>query len=207
MWCYVNFRSVITVIRLNNRQTGATMTVKKFYKTEAEFARFYAGLKLMHCPHCRHCGCLILHGYLKGFADAEGSCQIKRGRRVFCSNRNKKDGCGRTFSLLMTTFIRRFRLPATALWRFLDNIRVGKNKIRAFADAGSALGQTSCYRLYQLFKQSQVRIRTRLSQIKPPPLADTHYPVIQTIEHLAAVFDGHDCPVAQFQYCFQSSFL
>lgn len=184
------------------------MTVKKFYKTEDEFEQLHAGLKLTACPHCRICGCLILHGYLKAYEDARGSGQIRRGRRIFCSNRNQKNGCGRTFSILMTAFIRCFRISAIVLWRFLDNIRKGHGKSRAFAEAGSNLGPTSCYRLYLRFRQSQAHIRTRLSQLKdPPPATDTDDPTIQTIGHLTAAFDGHDCPVAQFQHCFQVSFL
>lgn len=195
---YVNSNYVITI---------AAMAATIFYKTEEAFERFHARLKLEACPHCRRCGCLILHGYLEAYDDVH-SHPVRRGRRIFCSNRNQKNGCGRTFAILMTGFIYRFRVSAAALWRFLENIKKGKSKLQAFVHAGSDLAPANCYRLYQRFRQNQSRIRPCLSRIKaPPPVRETADPVVQTVCHLKSIFKDNLCPVAQFQYVFQASFL
>ncbi|MCK5543067.1 MAG: hypothetical protein KAI40_10275, partial [Desulfobacterales bacterium] len=61
-----------------------------------------ANLKIYACPHCNCCGCLILHGFLYGYDDTDF---VRRGHRIFCSNRNLRSGCGRTFPMLKSRFI------------------------------------------------------------------------------------------------------
>jgi len=184
------------------------MILKKYYKTEAEFTQLHARLKLMNCPHCRHSGFLILHGCLYGLADTKATQHIKRGHRIFCSNRKQRKGCGRTFSILIAAFIQRFRIPAKALWRFLDSLMDGKSKVQAFQDSGTNLDQTNTYRIYQRFRYNQGRIRTYLSRIKDPPQPNqTNTPALLTILHLKSVFLNSPCPVSQFQHYFQASFL
>jgi hypothetical protein len=60
------------------------------------------GLKLTPCSHCRQTGALIGHGLLRGYAE-RSSDVVVRGRRIFCSNRDQRPGCGRTFSVLLST--------------------------------------------------------------------------------------------------------
>jgi len=164
-------------------------------------------LKLILCPHCNLSGFLILHGYLYGYSETDSN-RIRRGHRIFCSNRDNKNGCGKTFSVLKSTFIKNFVITAITLWCFLDNLRKGLSLIEAFRQTASSMGETNSYRLFRKFKNNQVRIRTYLSHLKDPPrLKQVAAPTIQTIVHLKQVFSHSLCPICDFQHHFQTSFL
>ena len=181
--------------------------MKQFYKTEEEFQDTYSKLKLLMCPHCSVSGCLILHGYLYGYLE-NGMDRIKRGHRIFCSNRKRGIGCGRTFSILVSVFIKNFMISAHTLGCFLLKVTEGMSLAEAFRGSGTHMGQTSTYRLFRTFRYHQVRIRTLLTSLKDPPgLKHITDPAIGTILHLKTVFKQSSCPVSQFQYHFQTSFL
>ncbi len=181
--------------------------IKTFYKSEEEFSDFYVMLKLILCPHCQTRGYLILHGFLYGYSETDSN-RIRRGHRIFCSNRNNRTGCGKTFSVLKSTFIKNFVISANTLWCFLDMVSKDNNLSSAFKDSGSAMQATSFYRIFTKFRYNQVRIRTKLTSIKDPPLLESlKDAAIQTIVHLKSIFQHHPCPVSQFQNHFQTSFL
>ncbi len=190
---------------------GGVLLIPEFYSTEDEFKQFYANIKLLLCPHCRRVGSLILHGYLYGYAPegilgCEETDLVQRGRRIFCSNRNNRFGCGKTFSLLLAGCIRNFMVFAKLLSGFLEKIQQGFCPAEAARKVGLEMSTTTIYRLYKKFRLNQSRIRSYLLRLKaPPPLCDTDDPVIQTIFHLTSVFKT--CAVSQFQHCFQTSFL
>jgi hypothetical protein len=180
----------------------------RFYKTQAQLTDFCSKLKLTLCPHCNLSGSLILHGYLYGYSEHGHSQRIIRGRRIFCSNRNNKCGCGRTFSILAAGFLPGFVIGAQSLWRFFDHIKNGAGRACAFRDAGLSMAQTSIYRLFKKLTLNQVRIRTFLARINAPPQAPhVQNPVILTILHLCRVFAGAACPIAEFQHHFQAPFF
>ena len=176
----------------------------RFYKTPAEFEAFYARLKLCLCPHCKLSGFLILHGYLYGYCE-QGNKPIHRGRRIYCSNRNNKNGCGRTFCVLPALVLPKLRISAQCLWWFLENVKNGFGLAQAFRSAGGTLSPSSIYRLFKKFSLNQTRIRTFLSRRKDPPETEhVQSPIIQTILHLKNTFDTAVCPIAEFQIRFQA---
>jgi hypothetical protein len=150
---------------------------------------------------------LILHGFLYGYAESDMSI-IKRGHRIFCSNRHQRKGCGKTFSLLLSTFIKNFTISTHTLWRFVKGIAKGLRPAEAFRQTGCSMERTSPYRLLRRLKYNQVRIRTCLTSLRDPPGDEKiHNPLIQTILHLKHAFHQHPCPISAFQYDFQRSFL
>lgn len=178
----------------------------RFYKKQLQFQAFYLKLKLMICPHCNLRGCLILHGYLYGYSD-RGNARIRRGHRIYCSNRYKKGGCGKTFSVLAAGVLPKFTVSADSLWRFLENIKNGLEPARAFRMTGCRMTQSAVYRLFKKFWDNQARIRSFLSRIKDPPAAHVQSPAIQTILHLHSAFNDAACPITDFQCHFQTSFF
>jgi hypothetical protein len=181
--------------------------VKQYYKTEEEFKDIHARLKLTLCPHCNARGFLILHGYLYGYSET-GMERIRRGHRIFCSNRKMKKGCGRTFSILISVLIKNFILSTETLWCFLDKVKDGMSLAESFRASGSDMSDGAIYRILRKFRHNQVYIRTLLTGRRAPPdIKHVKDPVIQTIIHLKTAFNGSLCPVSQFQYHFQTSFL
>jgi hypothetical protein len=184
-----------------------------FYRDTAEWLAMAERLKQTPCPHCKVVGMLIRHGSLYGFDDSSPQRKTVRGRRVFCSNRNARRGCGRTFSVWIADKIKRLSLSTGGLWRFLQSAVAGS--------VGAALSATRSYlsdrtwqRIWQRFNQGQSKIRTALSGLCPPPelpaklpTEPAHRPAAQVLAHLQAAFQGADCPIATFQHTLRTFFL
>src|SRR5690606_41180404 len=73
---------------------------------------------------CRQSGTLIGHGFLRGYAE-RGSGLVVRGRRIFCSNRGKRPGCGRTFSVKLGCVLSGFVVRTLTLWCFVQAVLGG----------------------------------------------------------------------------------
>jgi hypothetical protein len=173
-----------------------------FVRDAEEWNSFADGLKLMACPHCQVVGTLIRHGFLYGFDDSSPKRQTLRARRVFCSNRQARPGCGRTFSVWCANKIRRLSLTTTCLWRFLQHAAAGC--IRAF---DCYLSDRTWLRIWKRFVLGQSNVRTALSGRCPPPQLTATAPAAHVLAHLEAAFPHADCPIAAFQHALRIFFL
>ena len=184
---------------------------RRFYRSDQEWSAMAERLKLTACPHCKIVGTLIQHGFLCGYDESSSHRQV-RARRVFCSNRNARPGCGRTFSVWLADKIRRLSLTTGTLWRFLQ---------RAVADgilaAGRAVGHRSdrtWQRIWKRFDLGQSKIRTALAVRCPPPqlppqrpTGPAQRPAAHVLAHLQAAFPDVPCPIAAFQHTTQTFFV
>ena len=120
--------------------------LKRFVTSERELELSELGIKLCACPHCRQSGTLIGHGFLRGYAE-RGSGLVVRGRRIFCSNRGKRPGCGRTFSVKLGCVLSGFVVRTLTLWCFVQAV-LGGLTLRAawLVEAAGALSLSSGYR-------------------------------------------------------------
>ncbi|MEI6700097.1 MAG: hypothetical protein WCK99_13950 [Mycobacteriaceae bacterium] len=182
-----------------------------FYHDDEEWAALAERLKLISCPHCKATGTLIRHGFLRGFDDACPPRRTVRARRIFCSNRHRRPGCGRTFSVWIADKIRRRCTTTRRLWRFLQHAVAGSiaDAVRA---TGSALSDRTWQRLWNRFDRSQSAIRTALLARGPPvppvPTGAARRPVAaQVLAHLRAAFPHADCPIAAYQQTMRSFFV
>ncbi len=91
-----------------------------FVRGDEEWLAMAERLKQTPCPHCKVVGTLNRHGSLLGYDESSPQQRMVRARRVFCSNRQARRGCGRTFSVWAADKIRRLSLTTVALWRFLQ---------------------------------------------------------------------------------------
>jgi len=183
-------------------------TSKRFYGSKEDFRQFYRSLKQTACPQCKLSGYLNLHGYLRGYDEKACAGKIIRGRRIFCCGRNKRRGCGRTFSVLAVNIIKKFIIRAHSLWGFLKNIAAGTDKKNSLRTLNLSFSDSSAYRLWKRFRLAQTKIRARLLKLCTPPVpTPSREPAIQTILHFNAAFKNTACPIAAFQEYFQADFL
>lgn len=178
-----------------------------FCRNGQEWDAIAERLKQTACPHCKVVGTLNRHGFLYGFNDANPRRQTLRARRVFCSNRQARAGCGRTFSVWLADKVRRLSLAAGGVRRFLQ--RVAADGIRAATRAAEAdLSDRTWQRIWKRFDLAQSKIRTALLGLCPPPtLPAEHRPAAHTLAHLHAAFPDADCPIADFQHAMRTFFL
>jgi hypothetical protein len=181
-----------------------------FYRCEEDWLAIIERLKQTPCPHCHAVGMLIRHGVLAGFDDSTPQRRVIRARRIFCSNRDQRHGCGRTFSVRLAHTIRRINLSARILWAFLQRVVVG-----TIADA---IRNTDCprsdrtfQRIWRRFDLGQSAIRTALLSRGPPPTLPpepvTRPAAAQVLAHLQAAFPHDDCPITAFQQATRSFFV
>jgi hypothetical protein len=180
-----------------------------FYRSADEWIAIAERLKQTPCPHCKVVGTLIRHGFLCGYDESNPQHKTVRARRIFCSNRYARRGCGRTFSIWIADKIRRLSLTTGGLWRFLQRAVAGSilAAIRAF---NCHLSDRTLQRIWKRFNQGQSKIRTALSARCPPPelSADpSQRPAAHVLAHLQAAFPHAHCPIAAFQHSLQTFFV
>ena len=180
-----------------------------FYRDAAEWLALAQRLKQTPCPHCQVVGTLIRHGFLRGYDESSPQRQTLRARRVFCSNRQARRGCGRTFSIWLADKIRRLGLTTGALWRFLQRAAAGSIGA-AIRTAACHLSDRSWLRIWKRFNQGQSQIRTALSACCPPPQLPpqpAHRPAAHVLAHLQAAFPDAPCPIAAYQQALRTFFV
>jgi hypothetical protein len=181
-----------------------------FYIHDHEWTAFAERLKLTACPHCRQVGMLVRHGFLRGYDDSSPRCKTIRARRIFCSNRHRRTGCGRTFSVWIASKIRRISLTSRGLLAFLQRAVMG-SLAAAIRDTDCPRSDRTLRRIWKRFDRGQSRIRTALHERAPPPeslATSARRPdAAQVLAHLHAAFPHADCPIAAFQQATCSFFL
>ena len=156
-------------------------------------------LKITECPHCKSMGNLIKHGFLRGYDSQNQLAKTTRATRVFCSNRNRATGCGKTFSVWMASKIKHLFLSAESLWLFLSTASNTGNKLQAFRRLNSGLSDSSAYHIWRRFRNSLTTIRTALVGLCEPPSIESDCPAQLTLVHLQKAFKEHSLsPIAAF---------
>jgi hypothetical protein len=184
-----------------------------FFRSADEWTAFAEQLKQTRCPHCKVVGALIRHGFLYGFDESSPQRKTERARRIYCSNRQTRRGCGRTFSVWCADKIRRLSLTASALWRFLQGAVEG-GILAASRAVDCRLSERTWQRIWKRFDQGQSKIRTALCGRCPPPELPPRLPAnparqaaAQVLAHLQAAFPDAHCPIAAFQHTLKTFFV
>jgi hypothetical protein len=177
-----------------------------FYRNDQEWSALAERLKRTPCPHCQVVGTLIRHGFLRGF-DGTSKQRAVRARRIFCSNRQARPGCGHTVSVWAADKIRRLSLSTGGLWQFLKRA-VTDGILAALRGIHCHLSDRTLLRLWKRFLHGQSKIRTALFGHCPPPELPAEYrPAAQVVAHLQAAFPGAPCPIAAFQQAMRTFFV
>ena len=126
---------------------------------------------------------------------------------MFCSNRGQRGGCGKTFSVVLAEVLPRHTLTASLVWRWLVKVLAGLSFKAAAEKLRLPFALETVYRLRRRLRHGLHKVRTRLCREQSPPASAHTDPLLQTVEHLRAVFPDRECPLAAFQLHFQCPFL
>lgn len=178
----------------------------RFVRDERELTEVRSELKLWSCPHCGRTETLIGHGYVRGYGE-HGTTQEVRGRRIFCSNRQRRPGCGRTVSASLMTAMLGFVVRTLSLFRFAKAVLGGLTRRAAWlAEASGTFSLSSGYRLWRRLNAAQSALRTRLSGLAQAPACGEQRPLAQLLAHMEIVVgaDGQERDLfAAFQLLMQ----
>ena len=134
---------------------------KKYCSSLDEADQYLDSIKYVPCPHCRKVGFLNRHGFLKGYP-LKGNEKIARGRRIYCSNRNNRSGCGRTCPLLLSSLMLGFCIGTGLLWKFMGLVLSGKSRKASWEALCSGLSVENGYRFWRKLRKGEGRLRTYL---------------------------------------------
>lgn len=177
------------------------MYLKEHINTLNELIEYKKNIKLMDCIHCKRSGCLHSHGYQKGYCE-DGKLGLRRWR-VICT----KEVCGKTSSTLIGKLLPHHLITSVDLWDFIKGILKGLNPKAAWDATSRTFSLDTAYRLHKKLIDSQTTIRQTLVKEIPPPKTNSKNPLVQTLEHLKALFPKSDCPIAEYQWQFQRAFF
>ena len=159
--------------------------------------RYYASLQAIdqqtmqldhaHCVHCKQAHQLISHGFVYQKQTHAEPAAI--GKRVFCSNRNRHTGCGRTMRLYLDATVRYLHYAGSQVVAFVLALMAGMTVQRAYDRATGTADPRNAYRWLnrlgaQLSTYRSLSHQPRLQNVDDPVTA--HRPVRQTL--LAATF-------------------
>ena len=132
---------------------------------------------------------------------------LSRGQRVFCSDRGRRGGCGKTFSVYLAEVLPRHTVPASALSRLLIALLANARVKTAVQNLRLPFALETIYHLLQRLRCRLPEIRCHLCRRQKEPPSSQSDPLGHSVEHLQAVFPGSLCPVGDFQLSFQHPFL
>jgi hypothetical protein len=108
---------------------------------------------------------------------------------------------------MLADILPRHTLTATLVWPWLVEMLAGVSVKAAVEKLRLPLALETFCRLRRRLQRELDRVRTRLCREQSPPVSRQVQPLLQTVEHLRAVFPDSACPAADFQLHFQHPFL
>lgn len=140
------------------------------------------------CPHCGRVQCLISHGFIYKKTDTGWLCV---GKRVFCSNRRQRRGCGRTCPWYVASVLRFMHYCGSVLFAFVAALAKGMAVEAAFVRATGAFDARQAWRWMDKLEANLSSLRSAL-RCAPLSCGSTlprrRQWIVQTFEALYAVF-------------------
>jgi len=121
------------------------------------------------CPYCGRAGTLNGHGLLRGGAEEAHGKDAVRGRRWFCSNRGRRPGCGRTFSVLLAQVMRHASVRTAKLWQFCRARLAGGGVPAAWEQTRCGFSLEAAYQWWRRWRRAEPALRTHLLRGPGPP--------------------------------------
>lgn len=161
------------------------------------------------CPHCSKCGQFVAHG----FVHKKHSQGLKRtvGKRILCSNRYGKSGCGRTQRLYLTSEVPMLQYTAQHLFTFLSALLTGLSVHGAYAQATGCSEPRNAFRWLNKLQRKLSDYRsvlvTRPRAAFSPPNCRTRrlQLLLTTLQQLFALPGLSNC--RHYQQRFQQTFV
>lgn len=143
-------------------------TMRKFYDNYDSINQFTHHLKYhqnqLECTHCLKHDQFVSHGII--YKQRSIDVKEKVGKRIFCSNRYGRTGCGRTFQLYLAMVIPRFRYGAAQLFIFISSLLAGMMLTDAYCKATAQTDSRNGWRWLNRLRLKLAEYRTFIN-VKP----------------------------------------
>ncbi|VAW69377.1 hypothetical protein MNBD_GAMMA10-1251 [hydrothermal vent metagenome] len=140
----------------------------------------------LECVHCLKNDQFVSHGII--YKQRSGSLAEKVGKRIFCSNRYGRNGCGRTFQLYVANEIPSFRYGAAHLFIFIAALIANQTVSEAYI---KATGQTEYRNAWRWLSRLMLKLSEYRSFLKVRCDADFTPPRLMpsSLKHLLPTLD------------------
>jgi hypothetical protein len=184
--------------------------MQTYFPTLEAIEQMTAQLDRARCGHCQRTQ-LVSHGFV--WKKRLGGLREAVGKRVFCSNRYQRTGCGRTMQLYLASTLRYLHDAGAAMIALLWALAQGMSVAGAYHHATAVASPRNAYRWWhRLSAQLSVYRSTLVAPLvcsDESPAEPVSHPrwalLIQTIAALGQHFGEAVCD--QFQLCQQRAFV
>ena len=146
--------------------------MQKFFKDYDSINQFSLSLEYhrdkVECVHCLKNDQFVSHGII--YKQRSSAFAEKVGKRIFCSNRSGRNGCGRTFQIYIANQVPSFRYGAAQLFIFITSLLANFNICEAYHQA---TGQYETRNAWRWLKKFRFKLSDYRSFLKVR--IDTHY--------------------------------
>lgn len=162
----------------------------------------------LNCRFCFQSQHFISHG----FVYKQESCGQSRivGKRLFCTNRYGRSGCGRTVQLYLSTELPSCRYASSVLFLFIAALLAGSSVASAYFMATGTEDSRHAWRWLSKLNNQLGRFRTKVRQrvIEADFKHRSHrlQLLLPTLNRLFCILNEAN-PCATFQQRFQAGFL
>ena len=119
------------------------------------------------CRHCRQTHQLVSHGFV--YKKQAGADPQAVGKRVFCSNRQRHTGCGRTMRLYLDATVRWLRYTGAHVVAFMLALMAGRTVQQAYEQT---TGRDDPRHAYRWLHRLGAQLSGYRSLSHQPPLQD-----------------------------------
>jgi transposase-like protein len=124
-------------------------------------------LECEQCPHCQQTQQLVSHGFIRKKRNCADPQAV--GKRVFCSNRHQRTGCGRTTQLYLDSTLRYMHHAGSAVAAFVLLLLAGMSIGLAYMQA---TGKDTPRHAYRWLHRLDAQISSYRSLFHQPLLAE-----------------------------------
>jgi len=163
--------------------------MKRFYPDFESINAFTLSLDFyqneLECAHCYKNDQFVSHGII--YKQRSRSFAEKVGKRIFCSNRYGRMGCGRTFQLYVANEIPRFRYGAAHLFIFIAALIANQTISEAYIQA---TGQSEFRNAWRWLSRLMLKLSEYRSflKVRTAILLDPFCSSSQCLRHLLPTF-------------------
>ncbi len=186
--------------------------MKRFYPDFESLNAFTLSLNYhqdkLACTHCTKNDQFVSHGII--YKQRSSTFSEKVGKRIFCSNRYGRKGCGRTFQLFVASEIPCFRYGAAHLFIFITALLENSTICDAYHQATGQSEYRNAWRWLKkiLLNISEYRsyLRTRIDVFFKKFSTTSNY-LIHCLPTLSRLFFTNNNGCLNYQLSQQKSFL
>lgn len=184
--------------------------MRKFFLSLCELARFASSSVRLSsqeaCSWCHQLQYWVSHGFV--YKKLSSKKRQIVGRRLFCSYRYGRRGCGHTRQLYLAQVIPRRHYPLSAVTQFILLLFNQLNVTQAYQQAvGKPVQPRQAYRWLTALYQELGYLRTQLEKRHRDQQTIAHFPSHRLRVLLPTLEDLLQPEPLKIQYCWQRSLL